>query len=70
MLLKITIIMWILVLVFRFVAVLMVRGMSVEEKLVYKFRDEMPLRLLVLNAAWLLSIVAALVLTVITIIKW
>lgn len=70
MLLKITIIMWILVLVFRFVAVLMVRGMSVEEKLVYKFRDEMPLRMLVLNAAWFLSIVAALVLTVITIIKW
>lgn len=70
MLLKITIIMWILVLVFRFVAVIMVRGMSVEEKLVYKFRDEMPLRMLVLNAAWFLSIVAALVLTVITIIKW
>ena len=62
--------MWILVLVFRSVAVLMARGMSVEEKLIYKFRDEMPLRMLVLNAVWFLSIVAALVLTVITIIKW
>ena len=68
--LKVTIILWILVACMKFVAGIVMDSMSTEEKLLFKLKQLMPMRVIVAISMWLLSILAAIVCTIITIVKW
>jgi hypothetical protein len=69
MLLKVTIILWILVACMKFIAGIVMDSMSTEEKLLFKLKHLMPMRVIVSISMWLLSILAAIVCTIVTIVK-
>ena len=67
---KITIIAWIAFVVLYILAKLMVYSMSFRELAVAKMQEEYPVRLLICYILMVLSFLASLVLTVITVITW
>lgn len=68
--LKVTIISWIIFIVLRITLKLMAISMSDEEKLTYKFKEELPTRCIVTTFLLFLSFLESLVVTIITIVKW
>lgn len=68
--LKVTIISWVIFIVLCITLKVMAISMSDEEKLVYKFKEELPTRCAVLTLLLLLSFLESLVVTIITIVKW
>lgn len=68
--LKVTIISWVIFVVLYITLKVMAISMSDEEKLVYKFKEELPTRCVVLTLLLLLSFLESLVVTIITIVKW
>lgn len=70
MFLKATIISWIIFMVLYAALKVMAISMSDEEKLAYKFTDELPIRCIVMTLLVTLSLLESLVATVITIVKW
>lgn len=68
--LKATIISWIIFIVLYITLKVMAISMSDEEKLEYRFTEELPTRCIVMTLLVTLSLLESLVATVITIIKW
>ena len=68
--LKITLIVWIFFFVLKILYNILVSGMSIDEKLSFKFNSDLPMRIIVLTGIIAIDFIAAIILTIITIIKW
>ena len=67
---KITLIAWIIFIILKKIYDIMIGAMSTEEKLLCKFRSELPLRVIVFGGITVLELIVAIILTIITIIQW
>lgn len=67
---KVTIILAILFIVFLFTTKILVAGMTLDEKLVYVARREYPKRVYVSSAIMFLCLIATIVCLIISIIQW
>ena len=67
---KITLIAWVIFFVLRIVANIMAGSLSTEEQLIYKTKNQFPLRLDILGCVIGLEFIVSVILTIITIIRW
>ena len=67
---KIALIAWLIFVILKWVFGIMIDAMSVEEKAAFTLRDETPKRLIVVGGITLVELMIAVILTIITIIKW
>ena len=67
---KVTIILAILFVVFLFVTKILIAGMTFNEKLFYTAREEYPKRVYISTAITFLCLVAAIVCLIISVIQW
>lgn len=70
MMLKITVIAWIVFIILKIVFDILIKNMSTEEKLICKFKDELPTRLIVFGGVTALEFIVSVILTIITVIQW
>lgn len=67
---KFALIAWIIFIVLKKLLDIVIGGMSVEEKLSCTVKNEIPLRVMVFCGITILEFIAAVILTIVTIIKW
>ena len=67
---KLTLIAWLIFVVLKWVFGIMIDAMSGEEKAVFTISHEIPMRLIVVGGITLVELIIAVIMTIITIIKW
>ena len=67
---KIALIAWLIFVILKWVFGIMIDAMSGEEKAAFKIRDEIPKQLIVVGGVTLVELIIAVIMTIITIIKW
>ena len=67
---KITLIAWIIFIVLKRIFDVLIEAMSVEEKLIFKYKETIPSRLVIVGGITILSFLISVILTIITIVTW
>ena len=67
---KIALIAWLIFAILKWVYGIMINAMSGEEKAAFTLSNEIPKRLIVVGGVTLVELIIAVIMTIITIIKW
>ena len=67
---KLTLIAWLIFAILKWVYGIMINAMSGEEKAAFTLSNEIPKRLIVVGGVTLVELIIAVIMTIITIIKW